>query len=290
VTEYALEVTGLRKTYRDFALHDVSFRLPRGYIMGLIGPNGAGKTTIIKLIMNLLRRQGGEVKVFGLDNRLDEAAAKSRIGFVYDVPCFYEDINLEDHRRAIAPFYTRWNEDQFQGLVREFDLPLRKKFKALSQGMQTKFALALALSHDADLLILDEPTSGLDPVFRRELLRRLSALMQDERKSVLFSTHITTDLERIADYITFIRDGEIVFSASKDELLENWGVVKGDDSVVAAVEPSVRKGVRRGPYGVQVLTSNVNNARERLGAGAIIDKASLEDIMVLMSGDRRHAA
>ncbi len=156
--------------------------------------------------------------------------------------------------------------------------------------MQTKFALALALSHDADLLILDEPTSGLDPVFRRELLRRLSALMQDERKSVLFSTHITADLERIADYITFIRDGKIVFSASKDELLENWGVVKGDDSVVAAVDPAVRKGVRHGPYGVQVLTSNVNDARKRLGAGAIIDKASLEDIMVLMSGDKRHAA
>jgi len=290
MAEHALEVTGVRKVYKGFALQDVSFLLPRGYIMGLIGPNGAGKTTLIKLIMNLVRRQAGTIKVFGLDNRAAEAEVKARIGFVYDVPCFYEDVSLEDHRRAIAPFYRRWNDEQFHRLAREFDLPLRKKFKALSQGMQTKFALALALSHDADLLILDEPTSGLDPLFRRELLQRLSALMQNEKKSVLFSTHITADLERIADYITFIRDGAIVFSAAKDDILENWGIVKGDETAAAAVDAAARKGVRRGTYGVEVLTSDAHAARRRLGAGAIVEKASLDEIMVLMSGDRRHAA
>jgi len=238
MTAHALEVAGLRKAYKGFALKDVSFTLPRGYIMGLIGPNGAGKTTIIKLIMNLVSRQGGEIKVFGLDNRRDEVAVKSRIGFVYDVPPFFDDTTLERHRRAIAPFYPSWNDITFDRLAREFELPLAKKVKALSHGMRTKFALVLALSHDADLLVLGEPTAGLDPAFRRELLQRLAGVLQDEGKSILFSTHITSDLERVADYITFIRDGAIVFSLTKDEIRENWGVVKGDETVgewVAAV-------------------------------------------------------
>ena len=290
MTEHALEVTGLRKRYRGFALEDVSFALPRGYVMGLIGPNGAGKTTIIKLIMNLVSRQAGEIKVFGLDNRRDEVAVRSRIGFVYDVPPLLDDTTLERHRRAIAPFYPTWSDATFERLAREFELPLDKKVKALSHGMRTKFALVLALSHDADLLVLDEPTSGLDPVFRRELLRRLVALLQDEGKSVLFSTHITSDLERVADYITFIRDGTIVFSLTKDEIRENWGVVKGDETVVAQVAVGTRHGVRRGPYGVEVLTSDINGARRRCGEGTVIDRASLEDIMVLMSQEGGRAA
>jgi len=290
MTEHALEVTGLRKRYRGFALEDVSFALPRGYVMGLIGPNGAGKTTIIKLIMNLVSRQAGEIKVFGLDNRRDEVAVRSRIGFVYDVPPLLDDTTLERHRRAIAPFYPTWSDATFERLAREFELPLDKKVKALSHGMRTKFALVLALSHDADLLVLDEPTAGLDPVFRRELLQRLAALLQDEGKSVLFSTHITSDLERVADYITFIRDGTIVFSLTKDEIRENWGVVKGDETVVAQVAAGTRHGVRRGPYGVEVLTSDINGARRRCGEGTVIDRASLEDIMVVMSQEGGRAA
>ena len=225
--DYALEVTGLRKRYKGFALKDVSFQLPRGYIGGLIGPNGAGKTTIIKLIMNLVRRDGGEIQVFGLDNRADEADIKSRIGFVYDVPGYWDDKSLDAHRRALAPFYPRWSDETFERLCGEFDLPLDRKFDALSQGMQTKFALAMALSHEADLLIMDEPTAGLDPVFRRELLQRLSALLQDERKSILFSTHITSDLARVADFITFVRNGEIAFSLPKDQLLDDVGRRQG---------------------------------------------------------------
>jgi ABC-2 type transport system ATP-binding protein len=290
MTAPALEITGLRKAYRGFALKDVSFVLPRGYIMGLIGPNGAGKTTVIKLIMNLVSRQAGEVKVFGLDNRRDEVAVKSRIGFVYDVPPFFDDTTLDRHRRAIARFYPKWNDPTFERLAREFELPLQKKVKALSHGMRTKFALALALSHDADLLVLDEPTSGLDPAFRRELLLRLAALLQDEGKSILFSTHITSDLERVADYVTFIRDGAIAFSLTRDEIRENWGVVKGDAAVVDQVPAGCRQGIRRGPYGVEVLTSDIGDARRRCGPGTVIDRASLEDIMVLMTREDRRAA
>jgi ABC-2 type transport system ATP-binding protein len=283
MTDYVLEVTGLRKSYKGFALKDVSFQLPRGYIMGLIGPNGAGKTTVIKLVMNLVRREAGEIKVFGLDNRRAQSEVRSRIGFVYDVPCFHQDATLDDHRRVIAPFYRRWSQETFERLAREFELPRDKKFKALSHGMQTKFALVLALSHDADLLVFDEPTSGLDPVFRRELLQRLSALLQDEGKSVLFSTHITTDLERVADFVTFIRNGEIAFSLPKDQLLETWGIVRGDERAVAALDGGTRRGVRGGPYGVEVLTSDIEEARRRCGPGIVVDRPSLEDIMVLMT-------
>jgi len=201
--------------------------LPYGYIMGLIGPNGAGKTTTIKLIMNLLRRDDGEIRIFGKDNLEYEMEIKSRIGFVYDTPTFYEHLNLKQMKNIIAPFYKNWDEVLFQRYIKEFELPLKRKVKALSRGMLMKFALPIALSHHAELIIMDEPTSGLDPVFRRELLDILSALIQDEKKSILFSTHVTSDLERIADYITFINRGKVVFSRTRDEIFEKYGVVKG---------------------------------------------------------------
>jgi len=289
MTEQALQVSGLRKTFKGFSLKDVSFDLPMGYVMGLVGPNGAGKTTIIKLIMNLLTPEAGEVKVLGLDNRRQEAEAKAKIGFVYDVMPFYSDVTLLDTKRALAPFYDGWDDRLFQDLVSTFDLPLKKKVKKLSQGMRTKFALALALSHGAELLILDEPTTGLDPVFRRELLHGLSGLLQDERKSVLFSTHITSDLERIADYVTFIRDGSILLTETREELREVWGVVRGDESVVSALEPSLWRGARRHSHGMDVLTCDASAARRVLGASAIVEQASFEDIVVLLGKEVRHA-
>lgn len=285
----ALRITGLRKDYRDFSLKDVSFSLPQGYVMGLVGPNGAGKTTIIKLIMNLIREDGGRIELFGLDHRVHEEEVKGRIGFVYDVPPFYGDVSLQDTKRAIALFYEKWNEALFKSLVDQFQLPLKKKVKTLSNGMRTKFSLALALSHDADLLVLDEPTTGLDPVFRRELLHGLSDLLQDESKSILFSTHITTDLERIADYVTFLRDGEVVLSASREELVGNWGVIRCDSRALDRIEPSILHGIRRHAHGLDALTSDARGARETLGSEAVVDPASFEDILVLMKGGAHHA-
>ena len=287
--ETAIRITNLRKNYGDFSLRDVSFSLPRGYVMGLVGPNGAGKTTIIKLIMNLISPDGGKIELFGLDHRAREEEVKRRIGFVYDVPPFYGDVSLRDTKRAIALFYERWNEALFNDLVSQFQLPMKKKVKTLSSGMRTKFALALALSHDAELLILDEPTTGLDPVFRRELLHGLSGLLQDEKKSILFSTHITTDLERIADYVTFLEDGEVTLSASREELQENWGVVRGDEETLAAMDPATRHGTRRNAHGVDVLTSDAVGARAAFGKKAVVDPASFEDIVVLMKGRGHHA-
>lgn len=278
-----LEIKNLAKNYGDFRLKDVSFSVPRGYIMGLIGPNGAGKTTIIKLILNLIRRDGGDIRTFGLDNVKDEAAVKSRIGFVHDTPFFYERLRLKTIGAQIAPFYKDWDEALFHKLIAEFGLPPKKIFATLSRGMKMKFALALALSHKADLILLDEPTSGLDPVFRRELLTRLQGLIQDEKKSVLFSTHITSDLEKIADYVTFIRNGEIVFSAAMDETLAAWSVVKGGHELLTEDNRRFFKGFRRREFGFEALTDNTAEAKRRFGGNAVIDKASLEDIMYYMT-------
>ncbi len=285
--EYAIEIKGIRKEYKGFTLQDVSFRVPQGYIMGLIGPNGAGKTTIIKLIMNLLIRKAGEIRVFGKDNIQHEAEIKERIGFVYDIPHFYEDVNLKNLASAMSPFYSKWDNRLFLKLIDEFELPLAKKFKKLSHGMKMKFSLALALSHDADLILMDEPTSGLDPVFRQDLMDRLSKMMLDEGKTVLFSTHITSDLERIADFITFINDGEIVFSSKREDILENWGVIKaGQDFLEHSKIPGFQ-GYRKSDFGVEVLTSEIKKAVAVSSSDYVIEKANLEDIMYFMGrGDQ----
>jgi ABC-2 type transport system ATP-binding protein len=285
----ALEIRNLRKDYGRFRLNDVSFVLPRGYIMGLIGPNGAGKTTIIKLILNLIRRDGGEIRILGLDDKAEEAERKGRIGFVHDAPCFYEQMTPAGIRRTVAPFYPDWDDAVFLRLMDEFRLPLRKRFSTFSRGNKMKFALALALSHKADLLILDEPTSGLDPAFRREFLSRLSAFIQDAGKAVLFSTHITTDLERIADFITLIRDGDIVFSAPKDDILAAWAVVKGGPELLRDEYRGLFRGLRTRAYGVQGLTDKADEARRRLGRDAVIETAGLEDIMFYLAKGNGHA-
>lgn len=281
--ELALEIRGVGKTYRDFALHDVSFELPRGYIMGLIGANGAGKTTLIKLILNLARLSSGSIRVLGLDNQEDEVAVKARIGYVPDEPCYPGDVRLRDLAAATAPFYPTWDDAAFRRLAGEFDLPLSKKFKTLSHGMKTKFALTLALAHDAELVVLDEPTSGLDPVFRRELLDRLAELLANGHASVLFSTHLTTDLERTADFVTLLRDGRLVFSSPKDDVVDTWAVVKGGPELLDSDTRAFFEGVREREYGFEGLTSHADEARRRFEGKAVVDRASLDDILVLLS-------
>ncbi len=279
----ALELHNVCKTYKGFTLQDISFSLPKGYIMGLVGPNGAGKTTIIKLIMNLIRRDAGSIAVFGKSNIDEEAYAKSRIGFVYDEPTFCEDVKLRDLKSAYCLFYEQWDEGQFQSLAQDFELPLQKKYKTLSQGMKIKFALALALSHGADLIVMDEPTAGLDPVFRRKLLDRLTAVLQNEGKSILFSTHITSDLDRIADYVTFIRDGKIVFSTTKDALRDGWAIVRGGPEILNNGSKHLLRGYRQGRFGVEALVCDIKQARRTLPDDVVVERATLEDIMYFMT-------
>jgi len=275
----ALEVNNLVKDYGDFKLNDVSFTLPSGFIMGLIGPNGAGKTTIIKTIMNLIMKQKGEVKVFGMDHQKQEVEIKKRIGFVYDTPAYYEHLTLNQLKNTIAPFYENWDEKIFKDLVNRFELPTRKRVLKFSKGMKMKAAIAIALSHHADLIIMDEPTSGLDPVVRREMLDFLRNLIQDERKSILFSSHITTDIEQIADYITYVLNGKIVFSKSKDEVFEQYALVKGGNELIDQDTRKSLVGLREGKFGFEGLTLDINGSKKLFGTEAVYDKATLEDIM-----------
>jgi len=280
----ALEIKGLRKEYNGFFLKDISFSLPQGYVMGLIGPNGAGKTTIIKLILNLIKKKAGEIRVFGMDNLKQEIEMKSRIGFIHEVPSFYGYMKLERVKSIVSRFYPAWDDKLFSRLCGEFKLPLGKKISSLSRGMNTKFALALALSHDADLLLMDEPTSGLDPVFRRELMERLSEIIQDEQKAVLFSTHITSDLERTADYITYIQGGEIIFSSTKDKVRDDWAIVKGENELLSDEIRPLFRGIRKSQYGFKALTSDIEKVRRQIsGQNLIVEKASLDEIMFFLS-------
>ena len=285
----AIEIESLSKEYPGFRLKDVSFGVPKGYITGLVGPNGAGKTTIIKLIMNLIRKNGGSIRVFGLDNLDHDTEIKDRIGFVYDTPYFYEDQDLQTLTSAIGPFYSRWDNKKFLSLLDRFGLSPRKKFSSLSKGMKTKFALALALSHDADLILLDEPTAGLDPLFRREFLDMLAEITQNEEKSVLFSTHITSDLDRAADYTVILDNGEILCTLWKDEIQEKWGIVKGREDFITPGNKILFKGWRKHEHGFEALTSDVPSARQQLGADILIEPPTLEDLLYYLHKGGNHA-
>lgn len=275
-----LEVKNLSKNFKDFSLKDISFSLEKGYIMGFIGPNGAGKSTTIKLIMNLLKKDSGTIEVFGLDNVKCENQIKDRIGFVLDENYFYEELTVGEMKWVISRLYRRWDEGSFKKYLKEFELPPKKKIKDMSKGMKMKFSLAVALSHGAELLIMDEPTSGLDPVIRSELLDILSFIIQDENKGIFFSTHITSDLDKIADYITMINNGQIIISSAKDDILDNYVIVKGNRNML---DEDVRKnfiGLKENQFGFEGLAYDKNSIIKLFKDSAVFEKPSLEDVML----------
>lgn len=284
--EPILEVKNLCKNYGNFSLKNVNIRLDRGYIMGFIGPNGAGKSTTIKLIMNLIKKDSGTIKIFQLDHQKNELAIKDRIGFVYDENYYYEELTVEEMKNFVKPFYSRWDGAAFKNYVDQFELPLKKPIKNLSKGMKMKFSLAIALSHHAELLIMDEPTSGLDPIIRSEFLEILQSFIQDENKSVFFSTHITSDLDKIADYITLIDDGEIILSKTKDELMEEYCLIKGTSDMVESLPMNSIIGIRKNAFGFEALSSNKKLFTKTFGDSVIIEKPTLEDIMIFSTKRR----
>ncbi|ELC8443093.1 ABC transporter ATP-binding protein [Clostridium perfringens] len=281
--ENVLEVKNISKTYKEFSLENISFNIPKGFVMGLIGPNGAGKTTTIKAIMNLIHLDGGEIDIFGENIKENEIEIKDRVGFVYDDCCAFEDFTIKENKNIIAPFYSKWDEEKFNYYINRFELNEKKKLKELSKGQKMRFSLAIALSHKAELLILDEPTSGLDPVFRSELLDILFEIIGEEEVSVLYSTHITTDLERLADYITFINKGKIEFSKEKDILLEEYFIVKGALDILNKDVEKELIGLRKTRYNFEGLTKNMRKIKELCGDKIILEKATLDDIVVYYS-------
>ena len=278
-----LEIKGLTKTYKNFKLDNVSLNLERGYIMGFIGENGAGKTTTIKLIMNLLKRDSGEIKVFDKDNIRFSQEIKEKIGFVYDDCFYYEKLSIKDNAKVISNFYKEWSFDTFNSYLRKFGLNEKQKVKELSKGMKMKFAISLALSHNAEFLIMDEPTAGLDPVVRAELLDLFQEIIQDEKIGILISTHITSDLEKIADYITYIRKGKIEFSKPTIEVLEEYKIVKGDTKLLNEENKKLFISINATEFGFEALTKNEEKIKEVFKDKVILERPTLEDIMVMKS-------
>jgi ABC-2 type transport system ATP-binding protein len=277
-----LVVERIRKAWDVSALNDVSFRLPRGHIMGVAGPNGSGKTTLIRLILGHIRPDAGAIRVFGEDPGVSGRAIRSRIGFVLDRPISYEHLSVARLGRLVADFYSGWDESGFQHLLDEFELPRRRRASALSRGMRVKLGLALALAHNAELLVLDEPTTGLDPVFRRELLGRLSAIIADGRTSVLFSTQILTDLERVADFAVFLRSGRVLFSGPKDDLLDRWAIVRGGPELAAVAGADAVRGIRKSRMGFDVLFDDPDAAKLHCGGPAVVERPTLDDVFLLL--------
>jgi ABC-2 type transport system ATP-binding protein len=283
--EPAVRIEGARKSWDGFTLGPLSLELPAGFMMGLVGPNGAGKTTLVRLVLDLARPEAGTIRVFGMDHRERGVSVRSRIGFVHDRPNSFGFLSVERLAGLVAPFYDRWEPDSFRRLARAFELPLGRKVSALSRGMRMKLALALALSHGAELLVLDEPTTGLDPIFRRELLERLSGLVASEGRSVLFSTQILSDIERVADYVTLLREGRVLYTGPKDDLLDRWAVVRGGRELLRDAEELLVRGVGETPMGADLLVDDIDAARLRW-PGAVVERATLDDVFLLLGTGR----
>ncbi len=276
---YLIEVDHLQKRFEGFALQDVSFTLEPGYVMGFVGPNGAGKSTTIKLLLGLLHKEGGDIRLMGLDSVKDEMAVKQQVGFVLDQTYFHETMKISEVEWLVSGFYHAWDSAAFQRYLAKFCLPADKRVKELSSGMKAKLSMAVALSHGARLLILDEPTSGLDPVVRDDILEELLAVVRDAERGVLFSTHITSDLDKIADYLTFIKEGKIILSTTRDDINADYAVVKGAKAALAgAMDYLVR--YRETEFGFEALTDRAQALRKRCAEKLVLEKAKVEDIML----------
>ncbi|BBF45479.1 ABC transporter, ATP-binding protein [Lachnospiraceae bacterium KM106-2] len=222
-----LRVEHLEKKFKDFAIRDISFQLEPGYIMGLIGRNGAGKTTLMRMLLGVYKIDRGSVSINGWDLVHNTVKAKDEIGFILDQTPFLEELTIAENQKLFSRFYSRWDDELFDFYLRRFHISEHRLVMDLSKGIQTKLQLAFALAHHPRLLIMDEPTGGLDPIFRKEFLMLLQELLEKEEMSILISTHLTNDLDQIADYITMIDDGKLLFSKSKEELLDECYIVKG---------------------------------------------------------------
>ena len=277
--EDLLEVKGLCKTYQTFSLKHVHVTVPKGSIVGFIGENGAGKTTTIKAIIGAIKREQGDIRLFeqSIDNQSEKL--KQDIGVVMEGSFFYDDFTPKQIARVLSGVYIHWDQAKFDAYLEKFKLPATKPIKEFSKGMRMKLSLIIALSHDAKLLILDEPTSGLDPIVRNEILEEFLAFIQDENHGILLSSHITTDLEKIADYITFIHNGEIVFTEEKDALIYNYGLLKCGASEFDQLDVTDFVGYRKGQFQIEALVKNKAQMQKKY-PNFFIDAVSIEEIML----------
>ena len=277
--EATIKVKNLNKKYEGFELKNISFEIPEGSIVGLIGENGAGKTTTIKSILNIINSEG-EIQVFGKDIKQNEKEIKSKLGVVLDDSFLSEYLTPKKINSIMKNFYNTWDNKLFENYIKIFKLPENKMIKDFSSGMKMKLKIATAISHKPQILILDEPTSGLDPIVRNEILDIFRQFIaEDETRSILVSTHITTDLEHISDYIMFIKNGEITLNLPTSEILENYGIVKCDEKDFSKISKEDYEYYRKEKYQYEVLVKNKKMIKSKYGISTI-DRASIEDIML----------
>ncbi len=275
----AIELNGVTKRYDGFTLDNVSFSVPVGSIMGFIGQNGAGKSTTIKAILNIIGIDSGEITILGRDHIKDEYEVKSQLAAVFDELPFHDSFNADQISTMFKGMYPSWNSEKYFGYLERFGLPRKKKLRQFSKGMKMKLQIAAALSHGAKLLIMDEATTGLDPVVRNEILDIFREYLQDETNSILMSSHITSDLEKIADSVTFIDKGKILLSGVKDEILDSHALIKCRKDELSRIEPEDYISVRVSDFGAEAMVSDRELCRKKY-PGMLIEKTTLEEIML----------
>lgn len=277
--DYSLVIEGLTKKIGDFTLQDISFELPKGYILGYVGQNGAGKTTTIKVIMSMLKQDMGRITVNGREFPDNEVEYKNSVGYISEKCFFPEEFTLKDIEDTLISFYPTFNQSKFKKLTEQWELPYRKKIKEFSRGMQVRTMFAAVLARDTRLLLLDEATSGLDPVVRSEILELIQDYIADGERSVLFSTHIMSDLEQVADYIYFLDKGKMVIKATKDELMEQYVLVKGGMEDLDKELEKKLIGTKKSKVGFEGLLSV--EYMDYTGRHHVIEKPTIEQIIVL---------
>ena len=283
----ALEIHELTKKYEGFTLDHISFQVPSGSIVGLIGENGAGKTSTINAVLGLIKKDSGEIEILGENADNLGSPIKEEIGVVFDGSNFSEELTPVKLNKVLRDVYSSWDQVLFSKLLEQMEVPLSKKIKTFSKGMKMKLSIAVALAHHPRLLILDEATSGLDPVMRDDILDMFLDFVQDEEHSILVSSHITSDLEKVADYIVFIHKGKIIFAKSKDELLENYGIIKCGREQFEALDQEDQITYRRLDYEWQVLTADRNRTQKKYPKALVIP-ATIDEIMLLyVKGEHR---
>lgn len=282
----AITIKNLNKTYKDFSLQNVSFSVPKGSIMGFVGENGAGKTTTLKAILNLISYDSGNIEIFGLDNKKNEKEIKEQIGVVFEGSNFHENLNLDNVSKIMSKIYKNWNHSLFKDYLKKLRVPENKLIKEFSKGNKMKLSIAVALSHNPKLLILDEATSSLDPIVREEILDIFLDFIQDEDHSIILSSHITSDLDKIADYITFIHKGKIVFSKNKDELINNMGILKCKPNDFDNLTKEDYSYYRKSQFGYEVLLKDKHRFITKY-PNSVVDNTSIEEIMLFyVRGDK----
>ncbi len=275
----AIEIQNLTKKYDGFTLDNISFNVPKGSIMGFIGQNGAGKTTTIKALLNIIQFDSGQIKLLGMDSIKDEIKIKKRISVVFDELPFQDIFSAKQIARILCDIYPEWDNQIYESYLEYFQLPMKKKVGEFSKGMKMKLQIATALSHHAEMLIMDEATTGLDPVVRNEILDIFLEYLQDENHSILMSSHITSDLEKVADSVTFIDKGKILISGYKDEILEHHGIIKCSKKDFQDIEKSDFISARISDFGAEVMISD-KSVMKRKYSGLLLEPTTLEEIML----------